>query len=95
VRYRDIKYVVPFLTRIGLVACPVAFISNVVSPHWRFLYSLNPLVGIIDGFRWCALGPGFAPDGAGLGLSFVIALLIAGSGLTFFRATERRFADLI
>jgi lipopolysaccharide transport system permease protein len=94
VRYRDVKYIVPFLTRIGLFACPVAYVSS-VSARWHFLYSLNPLVGIIDGFRWCALGPAFAPDWTGLVLSFLITLAVAASGLAYFRATERRFADLI
>jgi lipopolysaccharide transport system permease protein len=94
VRYRDVKYVVPFLTRIGLVACPVAYVSS-VSGHWHFLYSLNPLVGIIDGFRWCALGPAFAPDWTGLAFSVLLTLAVAASGLAYFRTTERRFADLI
>jgi len=95
VRYRDVKYIVPFLTRLGLLACPVAFVSSVVPARWHLLYSLNPLVGIIDGFRWCALGPAFAPDPLGLALSFAITLAIAGSGLAYFRTMERRFADLI
>jgi lipopolysaccharide transport system permease protein len=94
VRYRDVKYVVPFLTRIGLLACPVAYLSS-VSAKWHFLYSLNPLVGIIDGFRWCTLGPKFAPDWLGLSLSFAITVVVAACGLVFFRTTERRFADLI
>jgi lipopolysaccharide transport system permease protein len=95
VRYRDVKYIVPFLTRIGLYACPVAFLSDIVPARWHLLYSLNPLVGIIDGFRWCALGPAFAPDLRGLGLSFLITVALAASGLAYFRCTERRFADLI
>jgi lipopolysaccharide transport system permease protein len=95
VRYRDVKYIVPFLTRIGLYACPVAFLSSIVPGKWRLLYSLNPMVGIIDGFRWCALGPAFAPDWNGLMLSLAITLAVAATGLVFFRSTERRFADLI
>jgi len=95
VRFRDVKYVVPFLTRIGLYACPVAFVSSMVPGRWRVLYSLNPMVGIIDGFRWCALGPAFAPDAVGLLLSIPITVAIAVSGLLYFRATEQRFADLI
>jgi lipopolysaccharide transport system permease protein len=95
VRYRDVKYIVPFLTRIGLYACPVAFVSAIVPARWHFWYSLNPLVGIIDGFRWCALGPAFAPDWTGLVLSFLITLAVAASGLAYFRGAERRFADLI
>ncbi len=94
VRYRDVKYIVPFLTRIGLIGCPIAFVSAVTG-RWHFWYSLNPLVGIIDGFRWCAFGSKFAPDTTGLWLGFLITLAVAGSGLAYFRGTERRFADLI
>jgi lipopolysaccharide transport system permease protein len=94
VRYRDVKYVVPFLTRIGLIACPVMFVSSVTA-RWHFLYSLNPMVGIIDGFRWCALGPAFAPDWNGLLLSFLITVAVAAAGLAYFRRAERRFSDLI
>jgi len=95
VRYRDVKYIVPFLTRIGLYACPVAFLSSIVPERYRLLYSLNPLVGIIDGFRWCALGPAFAPDMRGLMLSLAMTLVAAGTGLAYFRSAERRFADVI
>jgi lipopolysaccharide transport system permease protein len=95
VRYRDVKYIVPFLTRIGLYACPVAFLSSIVPAKWRLLYSLNPMVGIIDGFRWCALGPAFAPDWHGMIFSLAITMAVAATGLVFFRSTERRFADLI
>jgi lipopolysaccharide transport system permease protein len=95
VQYRDVKYIVPFLTRIGLYACPIAFLSTIVPARWHFWYSLNPLVGIIDGFRWCLLGPAFAPDMRGMLLSGLITLVVAGSGLAYFRSTERRFADLI
>jgi len=90
-----VKYIVPFLTRIGLYACPVAFLSSVVPARWHLLYSLNPLVGIIDGFRWCALGSAFAPDLRGLILGFLITTAFASAGLVYFRSTERRFADLI
>jgi len=95
VKYRDVKYVVPFLTRIGLYACPVAYLSSVVPARYHLLYSLNPLVGIIDGFRWCALGSDFAPDLTGLALSFVLTVIAAVTGIAYFRSTERLFADLI
>jgi len=95
VKYRDVKYVVPFLTRIGLYACPVAYLSSIVPARWHLLYSLNPLVGIIDGFRWCALGPAFAPDFTGLTLSFLLTVIAAVTGIAYFRNTERRFADTI
>jgi lipopolysaccharide transport system permease protein len=95
VRYRDVKYIVPFLTRIGLYACPVAVVSSIVPAKWHFWYSLNPLVGIIDGFRWCAFGPAFAPDWKALAISFGVTVVTTVGGIAFFRTTERRFADLI
>jgi lipopolysaccharide transport system permease protein len=95
VRYRDVKYVVPFLTRIGLYACPVAWPSTIIPARWHFWYSLNPMVGIIDGFRWCALGPAFAPDVTGMLFGLLITVSVTVSGLMYFRTTERRFADMI
>jgi lipopolysaccharide transport system permease protein len=95
VKYRDVKYLVPFITRIGLIACPVSFISSVVPTRWRFVYSLNPLVGVIDGFRWCILGPVFRPDWLALGLSLALTFATLSMGLVYFRTTERRFADVI
>jgi lipopolysaccharide transport system permease protein len=95
VKYRDVKYVVPFVTRIGLYVSPVGFISGIVPEQYRFWYSLNPLVGVIDGFRWCIFGDAFAPlwPAVWIGLCLTVALLI--SGLIYFRSTERTFADLI
>jgi lipopolysaccharide transport system permease protein len=95
VKYRDVKYVVPFLTRLGLYACPVAFISDIVPARWHFWYSLNPLVGIIDGFRWCAFGSAFQPDPKGLVCGFLMTVVFTAAGLVHFRTTERYFADLI
>ncbi len=95
VKYRDFRYIVPFLVQFGLYISPVGFSSTVVPPQWRLLYSLNPMVGVIDGFRWAILGgeakiywPGFAVS---LGL---VALLLV-SGIWYFRKTERTFADII
>jgi lipopolysaccharide transport system permease protein len=95
VKYRDFRYIVPFIVQFGLYISPVGFSSSVIPDQWRLLYSLNPLVGVIDGFRWAVLGsdivfylPGFI-----LSLSLV-ALLFAG-GLWYFRKTERTFADVI
>jgi lipopolysaccharide transport system permease protein len=95
VKYRDVKYVVPFLVRLGMYVSPVGFMSAVVPGRWRFLYSLNPMVGVIDGFRWAILGPGFEPYWPGFGLSAAAVALLLVSGLYFFRATERTFADLV
>lgn len=95
VKYRDFRYVVPFLVQFGLYISPVGFSSSIVPERWRLLYSLNPMVGVIDGFRWAILGgtatlylPGFW-----LSLMLVAGLLI--SGLWFFRRVERTFADVI
>ena len=99
VKYRDVKYVVPFFTRIGLYVCPVGFMSSLVFDKFgsriHFLYSLNPMVGVIDGFRWCVLGAGFEPYWPGFAASLGAALLILGCGVVYFRTTEKRFADVI
>ena len=95
VKYRDVKYVVPFFTRMGLYVCPVGFLSTMVPERWRLLYSLNPMVGVIDGFRWCILGEGFAPYWLGFWASLVLVAITLVSGLLYFRSTEKRFADII
>lgn len=95
VKYRDVKYVVPFFTRMGIYVSPVGFLTEVIPEKWRFLYSLNPMVGVIDGFRWCILGPGFEPYLPGLFASFGIVVFLAITGLFHFRATERTFADIV
>ncbi|MFN3523676.1 MAG: ABC transporter permease [Phenylobacterium sp.] len=95
VKYRDFRYIIPFILQFGLYVSPVGFSSAAVPDQWRLLYSLNPAVGVIDGFRWCLLGgeaeiyaPGFA-----LSLAMVAALLWIG--VAYFRRTERTFADLL
>ena len=94
VKYRDFRYIVPFLVQFGLYVSPVGFSSSVVPERWRALYSLNPMVGVIDGFRWCIQGrsslyfPGFA-------VSAVASVFLFWSGIKFFRRTERFFADFI
>jgi lipopolysaccharide transport system permease protein len=95
VKYRDVKYAVPFLVQAGLYISPVGFMSSVVPGQWRFWYSLNPMVGVIDGFRWAILGPRFEPYWPGFWASTVVVLLVFVSGAYFFRATERTFADVI
>lgn len=95
VAYRDFRYVVPFLVQLGLFVSPVAFTTTDVPERWRALYGLNPLVGIIDGFRWSIFGGGTPLDLSLLGTSVAIT---AGSlliGLWYFRRVERRFADVI
>ncbi|WP_375495244.1 ABC transporter permease [uncultured Nostoc sp.] len=95
VKYRDFRYIVPFIVQFGLYISPVGFSSSVVPEKWRFLYSLNPIVGVIDGFRWAILGgesklylPSFL-----LSLGLVVLLFI--SGIWYFRKVERTFADVI
>lgn len=95
VKYRDFRYIVPFIAQLGLYISPVGFSSDVVPDQWRLVYSLNPMVGVIDGFRWAILGgeaqiflPGFL-----ISLAVVAVLLVIGLG--YFRATERGFADVI
>ena len=95
VKYRDFRFVVPFLLQFGLYASPVGFSSAIVPPEWRLLYSLNPMVGIIDGFRWCIVGgesPIYLP-GFSVSLAVIVALLWIG--IACFRRIERGFADLI
>jgi lipopolysaccharide transport system permease protein len=95
VKYRDFRYIIPFIVQFGLYVSPVGFSSAVVPERWRFWYSLNPVVGVIDGFRWCLLGgesqlfmPGFA-------LSLAVVAIFLWLGVAYFRCTERSFADLI
>lgn len=94
VKYRDFRFVVPFLLQVGLFLSPVGF-SSTNLPNWRFVYSLNPMVGAIDGFRWCLLRGEPTLDPVNLATSVGMALLLLVSGLWYFRRTERTFADLI
>lgn len=95
VKYRDVKYVVPFIVRMGIYISPVGYLSSEFYDRWGALYGLNPIVGIIDGFRWCIFGRGFEPNWVGfwIGTGVTAALLV--SGAIYFRSTERTFADII
>jgi lipopolysaccharide transport system permease protein len=95
VKYRDFRYIVPFMVQFGLYISPVGFSSSVVPGRWRLLYSLNPMVGVIDGFRWAILGGDVQLYMPGFLLSVGLSLLIFGFGLAYFRRTERTFADVI
>ena len=95
VQYRDFRFIVPFIVQFGLYISPVGFSSSIVPEQWRFIYSLNPMVGVIDGFRWAILGgesklylPGFI-------LSMMLVVLLLLSGIWYFRKMERTFADVI
>lgn len=95
VRYRDFRYVIPFIIQFGLYISPVGFSSSVVPEEWRFLYSLNPVVGVIDGFRWCLLGGESRLYLGGFLVSLCMVVLFLWLGVRYFRRTERTFADLI
>lgn len=95
VKYRDFRYIVPFIVQIGLYVSPVGFSSSVVPEKWRLLYSLNPMVGVIDGFRWAILGEGVALYWPGMLMSVGIALLLLVVGISYFRSAEKSFADVI
>ncbi|MBA3340352.1 MAG: ABC transporter permease [Gemmatimonadaceae bacterium] len=95
VKYRDFRYVVPFVVQFGLYISPVGFSSKVVPDAWRLLYSLNPLVGVIDGFRWCILGGESNIYWPGFGLSLFGVGFFLWLGIRQFRKVEKTFADLI
>ena len=94
VRFRDLRHLIPFITQFGLYVSPVAFSSSIVPEKWRLLYSLNPMVGVIDGFRWSLLGtvPLYMPAVV-IGAAVSAALLL--SGIYYFKQTERVFADVM
>ncbi len=95
VKYRDFKHVVPFLVQFGLYVSPVGFSSSVIPGKWRFFYSLNPMVGVIDGFRWALLKGESSIYWPGFILSTVLVFLVFYGALRYFRATEKSFADII
>jgi lipopolysaccharide transport system permease protein len=95
VEYRDFRYIVPFLVQFGLYISPVGFSSNVVPEKWRLLYSLNPMVGVIDGFRWAILGGDAKLYLPGFMLSLALVAILLVSGIWYFRKMERTFADVI
>lgn len=95
VKYRDFRHIVPFIVRFGLYASPVGFSSNLVPEKWRLLYSLNPMVGIIDGFRWALLGKEVNLYLPGFLVSIGLAMMLFVTGALFFIKTERKFADII
>jgi lipopolysaccharide transport system permease protein len=95
VKYRDFRFVVPFLVQLGLFVSPVGFSSTIVPEQWRLLYSLNPMVGVIDGFRWSVLGSDAAFYWPGFALSLALVVIVLLGGIAYFRRTERTFADVI
>jgi lipopolysaccharide transport system permease protein len=95
VQYRDFRFVVPFIIQFGLYISPVGFSSNIVPEQWRLLYSINPMVGVIDGFRWAILGGEASIYMPGFFLSVGLVFLLLWSGIWYFRRMERTFADVI
>ena len=95
VKYRDFRHVVPFIVQFGLYISPVGFSSSIVPEKWRLIYSLNPMVGVIDGFRWSILGGKAELYLPGVVLSLGLVGLLLASGIWYFRKTERTFADVI
>ena len=94
VRYRDVNYALPFMTQFWLFITPVAYSAKLISDKWQMLYSLNPMAGVVNGFRWALLGVGSGPD-IGLWISVGVALILLISGLFYFRNMEKTFADTI
>jgi lipopolysaccharide transport system permease protein len=95
VKYRDFRVILPFVIQFGLYVSPVGFVSSVVPEHLRVLYSLNPIVGVIDGFRWCALGGEHTLYMPALAISVVSGLVLLLTGVWYFHRMERTFADVI
>jgi len=95
VKYRDFRYIVPFIIQFGLYVSPVGFSSSVVPEKWRLIYSINPMVGVIDGFRWALLGGEAQIYWPGFILSVVLTLSVLYFAFRYFRKTEKSFADLI
>lgn len=95
VKYRDFRYIIPFLVQFGLYISPVGFSSSVIPEKWRLLYSLNPIVGIIDGFRWCVLGGQSTIYWPGFAASLATTVFFLWFGVRQFRKMERSFADLV
>ncbi len=95
VKYRDFRIIAPFLLQLGLYASPVGFSSNIVPEEWRLLYSINPMVGVIDGFRWAILGGDTQLYWPGFLLSLALVMIIFIGGIVYFRKMEKTFADVI
>ena len=94
-QYRDFRFILPFVAQFGMFVSPVAFSSSLVPEHWRLIYSLNPMVGVIDGFRWALLGGGNRLDSQTMLASCVSTGLLLIGGIWYFRKVERRLADVI
>jgi len=94
-KYRDVQFILPFLITFGLYLSPVGFSSSVVPETWRWLFNLNPMVGVIDGFRWMLFGNGYDFHWWSLAYSFGLAVILVLSGIGFFRSVERELVDIL
>jgi lipopolysaccharide transport system permease protein len=95
VLYRDINYILPFLTQFWLFLTPVAYPATMIAPKWQMVYALNPMTGVVEGFRWALLGSGTSAPTPMLAVSSTIAVVILITGLFYFRRMERTFADAV
>ncbi|MFS8930191.1 ABC transporter permease [Cupriavidus taiwanensis] len=95
VRFRDFRHLIPFVLQLGVYVSPVGYSSQVLPEKWRLVYSLNPMVGVIDGFRWSILGGDFSMYWPGLVISAVMSVTLVVTGIWYFRKTESTFADVI
>jgi lipopolysaccharide transport system permease protein len=94
VLYRDIGYMIPYITQLWFYLTPIVYSASEVPEQWQFFYALNPMVGVVEGFRWALLGTSDAPSPM-IGVSAVIALIVFISGMYYFRRMERTFADMV
>jgi lipopolysaccharide transport system permease protein len=94
VQYRDVRYTIPFLTQLWLFATPIAYPSSLVPEQWRLLYGVNPMAGVVEGFRWATLGQGPAP-GPLVAVSVVTVAVLGVTGFLYFRRMEQTFADVV
>jgi len=95
VEYRDFRYIVPFIVQFGLYVSPVGFSSTIVPEKWRMLYAMNPMVGVIDGFRWAVTGAEAQIFWPGFLVSLLVIVIMLSGGIWYFRKMERTFADVI
>ena len=94
VQFRDVRYTIPFLTQFWLFATPIAYPSSLLSEPWRTVYALNPMVGVVEGFRWALLGTDTAP-GPMIIVSFLVSVVLLITGALYFRRLEKTFADVV
>jgi len=94
VRYRDVRYAVPFLTQFWMFATPIAYPSSMLEEPWRTVYGINPMVGVVEGFRWASVGTDTAP-GPIIAVSTLVAVGVLVSGAFYFRRMEKTFADVV